>query len=295
MGLGSAFVSRVADGLEKLAVARPPVLWLQAQSCTGCSVSLLNTHSPTVPQLLTDYIRLLFHPNLGAATGGVAVDALNKAIEQGGYYLVVEGSVPRAMPSACLIGGEPAYRVIERAAVRAAAAVAVGTCAAYGGVPAAEGNPTGAVSAASFLKRRGPDLPVISLPGCPTHPDWFVGTLVHAVEFGIPELDAQGRPVMYFGKTIHEQCPRFGGLPGAPMEQWNQRVCASRRAMHRVRRQDLRHAQKDPVLHGGGFREWAQNSDAGLLARKGPSAGESAPCARSPRLNGDVLRRNLLF
>ena len=209
MGLCESLTPRVANGLENLAASRPPVIWLQAQSCTGCSVSLLNTHSPNVPQLLTDYIRMLFHPDLGAATGAVAMTALNKAIEQGGYFLVVEGSVPRAMPGACLIGGEPAYRVIERAAVNAKAGVALGTCAAYGGVPAADGNPTGAVSAASFLKRRGPALPVISLPGCPMHPDWFVGALVHTLEFGVPELDAQGCPVMYYGKTIHEQCPRF--------------------------------------------------------------------------------------
>jgi hydrogenase small subunit len=96
-----------------------------------------------------------------------------------------------------------------RAAAKAQAIIAQGTCAAFGGIPAAEGNPTGAMSVVSFLKKEGITKPIISLPGCPPHPDWLVGTLVHVLKFGMPALDAEGRPKMFYSKLVHDQCPRF--------------------------------------------------------------------------------------
>jgi hydrogenase small subunit len=209
LGLSAGFVPRVAEALEELASGGAPVLWLQGQSCSGCSVSFLNSEHPSPAEVLTGYISLLFHQTISAATGHVAVDVVNQAIEKGGYYLVVEGAMPLGMPEACLMGHERVIDQVARAAVRAQAVVAVGSCAASGGIPAAENNPTGAVSVPDFLKQKGIDKPVISLPGCPAHPDWLVGTLVHVLKFGLPEMDALGRPKAFYGRLIHEQCPRF--------------------------------------------------------------------------------------
>ena len=98
---------------------------------------------------------------------------------------------------------------VVRAAKGADAVLAIGSCAAFGGIPAAEGNVTGAMNVADYLKERGVDKPVIRLPGCPSHPDWMVGTIVHVLEFGMPEMDEYGRPTMFYGKALHDQCPRY--------------------------------------------------------------------------------------
>lgn len=207
--LAPTAVPKIAEALNQLSQGTAPVLWLQAQSCSGCSVSLLNSEHPSPPELLTEYISLLFHSTLSAATGHVSMDVLNKSIARGEYYLVVEGSVPAKMPEACVVGGEKITEQILRAAQGARAVIAAGTCAVYGGIPAAENNPTGAIGVPEFFKQNNISKPIISVPGCPVHPDWLVGTLVHVLKFGIPQLDAQGRPSVFFGRLVHDQCPRF--------------------------------------------------------------------------------------
>ena len=209
MGLSACAVPRVVEALEDMARGNAPVLWLQGQSCSGCSVSLLNSESITPAALLTQYICLQFHQTLSSASGQLALDTVNKAIDQKGYLLVVEGAVPAKMPRACTIGGEPFADQLTRAARNAKAIIAAGTCASFGGIPAAENNPTGAVSAVAYLSSKGIAAPMIRIPGCPLNPDWLVGTLAHVLKFGLPPLDALGRPNLFFSRVLHDQCPRF--------------------------------------------------------------------------------------
>ncbi len=81
--------------------------------------------------------------------------------------------------------------------------IAVGTCASDGGISAAAPNPAGCVGIQRLLDRR-----VIRLPGCPCHPDWFLGTLGYILLFGEPALDSSGRPLLFYGTLIHDICPR---------------------------------------------------------------------------------------
>ena len=209
MGLGACAAPRFAEALEQITTGVAPVLWLQGQSCSGCSVSLLNSELPGPVTLLTEYLNLAFHQTLSTATGQRAVETMNQAIAQGGYLLCVEGAVPAGMPRACAVGGEPFGALLLRAAKRAKAVVAAGTCAAFGGVPAAEGNPTGAVSVPKHLADGGVQAATIAIPGCPVHPEWLLGTLLHVLKFGLPPLDGHGRPKAFFSRAIHDQCPRF--------------------------------------------------------------------------------------
>jgi hydrogenase small subunit len=208
-GLSPAAIPKIAEALNTLSSGQAPLLWLQGQSCSGCSVSLLNSEQPDPVELLTGYISLRFHSTLSTATGDIGMQVIHDSVEQADYVLVIEGSIPAGMPEACMIGNEPFTKQVLNAADKAAAIIAVGTCAAFGGIPAAENNPTGALSVPDFLKKENVSKPVISIPGCPVHPDWLVGTLVHVLKFGIPELDDSGRPKMFFGRLIHDQCPRF--------------------------------------------------------------------------------------
>ena len=58
------------------------VVWLAASACTGCSISLLNTASPTISNVLVDqvipgvHINLRFHQTIMAGAGEMAVEAL---------------------------------------------------------------------------------------------------------------------------------------------------------------------------------------------------------------------------
>ena len=209
LGLGPAAIPQVVEALETLAGGLAPVLWLQGLSCSGCSVSLLNAEAPGPAELLTRYISMRFHSTLSAATGQTAMDLVHRTTAEGGHILVVEGSLPSTMAKACIMGGEAVGSLVTQAARTARAVVAVGTCASFGGIPAAEANPTGALGVAAFLQAQGVAAPVVHLPGCPAHPDWIVGTLAHLLRFGLPALDDRGRPVAFYGRPVHDQCPRF--------------------------------------------------------------------------------------
>ena len=209
--LPGGFARIFAAGLEKL-TSNTPVLWIQGQSCSGDSVSLLNTQDPEPADLLTRYISLVFHQNIGAAQGQTFMDALDQAAQLPDYLLVVEGSIPLAMPEACVIGGRPVEQILVQLIPSAKAVLAVGTCSAFGGIPAAEGNETGAGSVQDLMKKYR--LPwqgkLINCPSCPTHPKSIVGTLAYIAAKGYPQVDPDLLiPKMFYGISTHDQCPRY--------------------------------------------------------------------------------------
>lgn len=202
MGMPTA-LAKVA---EAVAVApRPSVIWLHFQECTGCSESLLRAAHPSVERLILELISLDYHETLMAAAGHQAEAARRQAMHDhhGRYLLVVEGAVPTA--GYCQIGGQEAGKMLEEAVAGAAAVIAVGSCAAFGGVPAAAPNPTGALPAGAFCG----DKPLVNLPGCPPIPAVMVAVLAHYLTFSaLPPLDELRRPLLFYGDTIHDHCPR---------------------------------------------------------------------------------------
>ena len=211
MGLGGCAATAVAQALKDLATGNAPVLWLQGQSCSGCSISLLNTENPGPLELITETISLKFHQTLSAVTGSAAGDVVDTWTKQKGQYiLIVEGSIPAGMPTACMVGGKPLADQVAAAARNARLVLTAGTCASYGGIPAAKGNPTGAVSVPDYLAARKIETEFIRIPGCPAHPDWVFGTLVHVLKFGMPKLRDDRRPDMFFAKMLHDNCVRRG-------------------------------------------------------------------------------------
>ncbi len=206
MALPPAMIPKIAAALEN--ARRPSVIWLSFQECTGCTESLTRSHSPSVEGLIFDYISLDYHHTLQAASGDAAEHARETAMEEnrGEYLLVVDGSIP-AKDSGIYstIAGMTNLQMLEETAKGAAAIVAVGTCAAYGGLPKADPNPTGAVAVSDLIT----DKPIINVPGCPPIPVVITGVLAHYLTFGqIPELDGLGRPKTFFGNSIHDRCYR---------------------------------------------------------------------------------------
>lgn len=184
-----------------------PVIWLQAQACTGCSVSLLNSiYYTTIDNLLLNTLDLNYHPQLSAAAGNLAVAQVEKTYRQGGYVLVVEGAIPTANGgSFCYLWpGLTALDAVTRYTKNAAFILAVGSCASFGGMAAGAPNPTGAKGLDDAYSGKR----VIRIPGCPVHPDWVVGTIAYLIKNGsAPALDSYGRPLDYFSSTVHSKCP----------------------------------------------------------------------------------------
>jgi len=205
MALSPAMIPRIAHALES--ARRPSVIWLSFQECTGCTESLTRAHTPTVESLIFDSISLDYHHTLQAAAGHGAEEAREAAMEEnfGKYLLVVDGSIPMDNPGYSTIAGISNYDMLMESAKGAAAIIAVGTCATYGGIPHANPNPTGAVSVGDLIK----DKPIINVPGCPPIPVVITGVLSHFLTFGtIPELDHIGRPKVFYGQSIHDRCYR---------------------------------------------------------------------------------------
>jgi hydrogenase small subunit len=207
MALPPAMVPRIAEALEK--ARRPSVIWLSFQECTGCTESLTRSHAPTLEGLIFDSISLDYHHTLQAASGDAAEAARVQAMEEnkGKYLVVVDGSIPTKEDGAySTIAGHTNLAMLRETVEHAAAVVAVGTCAAFGGIPHAAPNPTGATSVQELVSGK----PVINVPGCPPIPVVISGVLAQVLTFGIEnvELDHLNRPKAFFGQSIHDRCYR---------------------------------------------------------------------------------------
>jgi hydrogenase small subunit len=203
----------LAEALSR--ARRLPVVWLSFQECTGCTESLTRSSAPSIERLLFELISLDYHHTLQAAAGMAAEQARETVLKEsaGQLLLVVDGSVPTALGGVySTIAGEDNLSLLRRCLEAAEAVLAVGTCASLGGLPAAAPNPTGAMGIAELM-RRGlvPRRPLVNLPGCPPIPEVMSAVLAHRVAFGnFPALDAQGRPLAFYGETVHDRCSRRG-------------------------------------------------------------------------------------
>jgi hydrogenase small subunit len=204
----------------------------------------------TIDDILLNKINLEYHANLIAAAGDVAMASAtgvhpgptellafsNEYLSRGaaltydmnkdgvvdlvdfarlasqGFILVVEGAIPTGSGGKfCHVGGNMTMlQAFDKFSAAASQILAVGTCASYGGIPGAVGSSTGALSVQGALAYFGRTKPVINIPGCPMHPDWFVGTVLSLLGGQAVPLDADKRPTAYFGRRIHDEhnCPR---------------------------------------------------------------------------------------
>jgi len=187
---------------------RPSVIWLHFQDCTGCTETLLRTSAPDAASLILDVISLDYHETLMAASGAQAEAALRQAVEDnaGKFVLVVEGAIPTRDDGVYFeLGGRPGVQVLREVSQKAAAVIAIGSCASWGGVPSADPNPTGAMGLDSVVSGK----PIVNLPGCPPNPYNLLAVVLEYVTMGrLPALDEFNRPKFAYDRVIHENCPR---------------------------------------------------------------------------------------
>ncbi|MDR3435177.1 hydrogenase small subunit [Telmatospirillum sp.] len=206
MGLPAGAEAEIANAI--VSGKRPPVIWLHFLECTGCTESMLRAEHPALDKLILEVISLDYHETLFAASGHQAEAARKSAMaaNKGKYVLVVEGAISTKDGGIyCKVGGQTSLDLVKECAADAAAVIAIGSCAAWGGMPSSAPNPTGAVGVAEIIK----DKPVVNIPGCPPSPYNFLSTVVHYLTFGVlPDLDDKGRPKFAYGRIIHENCER---------------------------------------------------------------------------------------
>jgi len=196
--------------VEKTLKIKPkvPVIWLEMQSCTGCSEALTRSHSPSLKELVLNNITIEYHETLSAAAGHQIEANKEAAMKKynGKYILVLEGSVPLADDGIySVVGGRTSLDILKEAAAGAAAIISTGNCASFGGIPNAKPNPTNAQGVWKVIT----DNPVLNIPGCPAIPEVFTGVLANFLIFGsLPELDDLNRPKTFYGTTIHDRCLR---------------------------------------------------------------------------------------
>jgi hydrogenase small subunit len=220
LALPVGFAPRIARALDE--VKRPTLVWLEFQDCAADSEALLRAANPTVAEIILDILSVDYHETIMAAAGHQAEENLAKVVKEqkGKYIAVVEGSIPTNDGGVyCCIGGRSALEIAREVCGNAMATVAVGTCASYGGIPAAVPNPTGAVG----VREAVPGATVVNLPGCPLNADNLTATVVHFLVFGkLPATDSFGRPLFAYGKRIHDNCerrPHFDA--GQYVEAWS--------------------------------------------------------------------------
>ncbi len=219
--LPASFTPLVADAA--LLMNRAPVIWIELSDCAGNTEAMLRSDGPKIDEILLDIISLEFNETIMAAAGHQAEAQLEDAMHtfKDKYLLFVEGAVPMGMNGQYgTIGahGETFYNHLMRISKHAAAVVAVGSCATFGGVPAASPNPTGAVGVMDVLKGK----PLINIPACPANPANMVGVIIHYILTGqVPELDSLLRPKFAFGYRIHDNCERRAHFDaGEFVEEW---------------------------------------------------------------------------
>jgi hydrogenase small subunit len=235
--LGRTRPTKVTTWNQGLPIGEIDVLWITAGlGCDGDTVAMTAATQPSIEDILggglpwTPKVRL-HNPVLSAENGEDFLrrfhDAAAGSVEN--FILVIEGSIPNEKNKAegywASFGtdaatGQPITTCewIDKLAPKAWAVVAVGTCAAYGGIHAMEGNPTGCMGLPEYLGSgwtSAAGIPIVCIPGCPIQPDNFTETLLYLLHMAtghapmIP-LDEALRPSWLFGNTLHEGCDRGG-------------------------------------------------------------------------------------
>jgi hydrogenase small subunit len=220
LALPRSAVAKIAEAIAS--GEKPTLVWLEFQDCAGNTESFLRAGRPTAADIVLDLLSIDYHETIMAAAGHQAEQALAGVVEKkrGAFIAVVEGSIPTGAGGGyCTIGGRAALDIAREVCGAAAATIAIGTCASFGGIPAAAPNPTGALSVADAV----PGLrTLIHLPACPANGENLAALIVHFLTYQRwPALDALRRPLFAYGKSIHDGCERRAHFDaGQYVEAW---------------------------------------------------------------------------
>lgn len=229
------------------------LFWLVGASCDGCTIALTGATKPSAEDLMAGTVPGIprvevIHTVVSVESGADWVQNMILA-EQGEldapFVICWEGSVMDETKSGTGywmgLGEDPetgrqitSLEWLTRLAPKAAAVIAVGTCATWGGIPASEGNVTGAMGTMDYLGKDYKSafgVPVVNIPGCAPVGDNITETAAAVLLFlqglaPLPEFDELGRPAWLFSETVHRHCPRAGYYEeGVFAEEYGDKEC----------------------------------------------------------------------
>jgi hydrogenase small subunit len=256
LGMPKAASGAIAKAVES--DERPIMVWLEFQDCAGNTESFLRAGHPSVADLILDTISLNYHETLMVAAGDQAESALEDTVNKnkGKYIALVEGSIPGDIESGyCTIGGRSALDIAREVCGGAAATVAVGTCATFGGIPAARPNPTGALSVADAV----PGVKnLINMSACPANAENITALLVYYLTTKRwPPLDQYRRPLFAYGKTIHDGCERRAHFDsGQFVEEWGDEAHRHGACLYHMGCKGPATSQNCPNVQWNGHTNW---------------------------------------
>ena len=206
LGLGDAGAQQIAKAME--IKPRTPVVWLHGLECTCCSEAFIRSAHPLTKDVVLSMLSLDYDDTLMAAAGYQAEQQLEDTITQ------VQGQLhprlrrqPAARRRRHLLHSrrQAVRREARRVAADCKAIISWGSCASWGCVQAAKPNPTQATPIHKVIT----DKPIVKVPGCPPIPEVMTGVVTYILTFDrLPDLDAQGRPKMFYGQRVHDKCYR---------------------------------------------------------------------------------------
>ncbi|MCS7180572.1 MAG: hydrogenase small subunit, partial [bacterium] len=154
-------------------------------------------------------VSLIFQPTIMAGSGQKVIEVLKDESIKGDYLLVVEGVIPTGNDGVYGKVGEKTFlEILLTLSQNAKKIICIGSCSSFGGIPKASPNPTDCKSVIEILKEKNIKKDIINIPGCPPHPDWFLGTITKIIISNKVILDELNRPVDFYGVLIHENCLR---------------------------------------------------------------------------------------
>ncbi len=256
LGLPKAAAGAIAKAIET--DKRPILVWLEFQDCAGNTESFLRSGHPTVAELLLDTLSLNYHETLMVAAGDQAESALEDTVakHKGEYVAIVEGAIPGDIDSGfCTIGGRSALDIAREVCGSAAATVAVGTCATFGGLPAAHPNPTRALSVADAV----PGVKnLINMSACPANAENIAALIVYYLTIKRwPPLDQYRRPLFAYGESIHDGCERRAHFDsGQFVEAWGDEAHRHGYCLYQMGCKGPATSQNCPNVQWNGHTSW---------------------------------------
>ena len=245
LNLPHDLIPHVHEHLSELMAGKAPVIWIQGQNCTGCSVTLLNSDHFSPIDLDHSKLSLQYQPNVMSASGSQAIDVIEEVEKElpGKYLVVLEGSVPtgdgepfctfgladdtKQLMGRTVPGDRSVFSWLLELIPGAEAVLAVGNCASFGGIPMTEAEVTGATSATDVVEAIDIEKPIINVAGCPPHPDWVLGTLMDLLLWvdehkEAPILDDKMRLKRFYEGKVHDTCERRAAFEAKRfLEDWN--------------------------------------------------------------------------
>ena len=174
------------------------LLWLECGACSGESMAILgaeglgNEGDNLLDFLERHHVQLLWHPSLSLeppkALASIIARILADELEL--MLLCIEGSIihgPHGTGMFDTFEGQPKRDVIRALCHKADYVLAMGTCAAFGGIPTAPPNPTessglqftheqpGGLLSPEWRSKAGS--PVVNLAGCPVDAATMIKTM----------------------------------------------------------------------------------------------------------------------